>query len=75
MSRYHNRPQLVMVRSKADRKRHDADVKREYEYWLRTLTDDEHRAALAKYRQLMARFPGLLIREGYIAAARMVRRV
>ena len=45
MTLYHDPPRLV-----PDRKRHDADVRREYEYWLRTLTDDEHRAAPAKCR-------------------------
>ena len=67
---------LVVIRSKnrtAGRKA-DLDLKREFEYWLRTLTNKEHRAALAICRELRNQIPDPPIRQTYIMAARMVRK-
>ena len=73
----HEQRRLRLIRCQADRmpaRRTDLELQREYEYWLRTLTDDEHQAALARYRQLQHRFPDQQMRQAYIVAATIVRR-
>ena len=73
----HGSHRLRLIRCQTDRmpaQRMDLGLQREYEYWLRTLSDDEHQAALEKYRELQDRIPNLRMRQAYIAAASMVRR-
>ena len=67
---------LVVIRSinRSKRRKADLGLRREYEYWLRTLTNKEHRAALAICRELRNQIPDPPIRQTYIMAARMVQK-
>jgi hypothetical protein len=58
-----------LVRGHPQRRPNAADVKRTYEYLLRTAAKDEHRAAL----KLLPRFRHLSMRQAYIAAIERVR--